>query len=59
MFFRTSKLSSIKLGANHHRGKGIQNCSKNGQVLFKGEIITIMQKRWVRLKIFSKKLRFK
>jgi hypothetical protein len=43
IFSRTSRPNSIKLGINHPWVKGILNCSK-GQVLFKGEIISKMQK---------------
>jgi hypothetical protein len=31
IFFRTSKLISIKLGTNHPWVKGIQNCSNKGR----------------------------
>jgi hypothetical protein len=44
-FSRTSWPISIKLGANHPKVTGILNCSNKGQVLFKGEIITKMQKK--------------
>jgi hypothetical protein len=53
IFSRTSRPISIKLGINRPWVKGTLNCSK-GQVLFKGEIITEMQKMgWSHLKIFS------
>jgi hypothetical protein len=43
---RTSRPISIKLGTNHPWVKGIQICINEfkGQLLFKGEIITKMQK---------------
>jgi hypothetical protein len=52
-FSTTSRPISIKLGTNHPYVKGIQNCTNQGQVLFKGEIITKMQKMgWGHLRIF-------
>jgi hypothetical protein len=44
VFSRTSMPISIKLSTNHPWVKGILNCSIKGQVFFKGEIITKMQK---------------
>jgi hypothetical protein len=52
LFSRTSRPISIKLGINHPWVKGILNCSKKGQILFKGEIITKMG--WGHIKIFSR-----
>jgi hypothetical protein len=41
-FSRTCRPKSIKFGTNYPLVKRIQVCSKKGQALFKGEIITEM-----------------
>jgi hypothetical protein len=43
-FSRTSRPISIKLGSNKPWVNGIQNCTYEGQVFFKGKIITKMRK---------------
>jgi hypothetical protein len=43
-FSRTSRPISIKLGTNYPWVKEILDCVIKGHVLFKGEIITKMQK---------------
>jgi hypothetical protein len=44
MFSRSSQPNPIKLGTSYPLVKGIQVCSNQGQVFFKGEILTKMQK---------------
>jgi hypothetical protein len=44
IFSRTSRPISIKLGLNHAWLKGILIVQIKGQVLFKGEIITKIQR---------------
>jgi hypothetical protein len=40
IFSRTRRPISIEIDTNHPWVKGIQNCTKKGQVHFKGKIIT-------------------